>query len=427
MNTTYNITDITDNHVILEGVVYNLQEFSKVHPGGSNILNIFGGKDATIHYYMLHPHTNIRTNILDKYRKGTVGTVGTVGTPNNNNIYTLNTPIFNELKASIKRAVPYPYANYEWWIKAVTIMSAEVYLEYHNYIYGFSIPKSIMLGVLMAMIGLCIQHDANHGAVSRKEIINRAWGYTQDWIGGSSLLWKHHHVLLHHAYTNVLEYDPDITTEILRLHKDVKYRYSHYWQKIYIWFLLLLLPINWHFTEFLDLYRMNHMSHKISSMATNEMRIGILLRCLFYIRFYIIPLYIYPSLYTLLNISISLGVGGIYLGVNFIISHNFEGVLNNTANTDANANTDWAISQIESSSSVGGRTLGFFHGGLNYQIEHHLFPRISHVHYYKIKPIIQEWCKKNDVKYTYYNTLWSNIYSCYKYLELQGKKDINNI
>ena len=168
--------------------------------------------------------------------------------------------------------------------------------------------------------------------------------------------------------------------------------------------------------EFFDIYNMNHMSHKISSLAINEQKIGLLLRILFYIRFYIIPLYIYPSIYTFFNICISLAVGGIYLGLNFIISHNFEGVLNNTNN-----NNDWAISQIESSSSVGGRILGFFHGGLNYQIEHHLFPRISHVHYYKIKPIIQEWCKKNDVKYTYYNNLWNNIYSCYKYLELQGK------
>jgi fatty acid desaturase (delta-4 desaturase) len=278
-----------------------------------------------------------------------------------------------------------------------------------------------MLGVLMAMIGLCIQHDANHGAVSRNVIVNRLWGYTQDWIGGSSLLWKHHHVLLHHAYTNVLEYDPDITTDILRLHKDIKCKPYHYWQKIYMWFLLLLLPINWHFSEIFDLYNMNHMSHRISSMAKNEMYIGLLLRILFYIRFYIIPIYLYPYFYTVLNICLSLAVGGIYLGVNFIISHNFEGVLNNSANAALAAKADWSVSQIESSSTVGGRLLGFFHGGLNYQIEHHLFPRISHVHYYKMKPVIQEWCKKHNVKYKYYNSLWSNIYSCYKYLELQGK------
>ena len=417
--------DITDNEVILEGVVYDLQKFSNVHPGGSNILNIFGGKDATIHYYMLHPHNKIRINIIGRYKVRDVSDVRDVSNydiQDNSGYqgYKLNSSIFNELKENIKKAVPNQYANYEWWIKAYAIIFTEVYIEYYNYMHGYALYRSIMLGVLMAMIGLCIQHDANHGAVSHNQIINRLWGYTQDWIGGSSLLWKHHHVLLHHAYTNVLEYDPDITTDILRLHKDIKCKPFHYWQKIYMWFLLSLLPINWHFTELLDLYNMKHMSHKISSMAINEMRIGLLLRILFYIRFYIIPIYLYPSLNTILNICLSLAVGGIYLGVNFIISHNFEGVLNNSAKAAKAAKADWAISQIESSSTVGGRILGFFHGGLNYQIEHHLFPRISHVHYHKMKPVIQEWCKKYNVKYNYYKSLWDNIYSCYKYLESNG-------
>ena len=357
-----------------------------MHPGGSNSLAIFGGKDATIHYYMLHPHHRIRTHILDKYKVRSLGVAGSIDNHNDE---------WNELKATVAKAIPYPYATTEWWAKAWVIMIAEIYVEYHNYIYGYTIGKSVLLGFLMAMIGLCIQHDANHGAVSRKEIINRLWGYTQDWIGGSSLLWKHHHVLLHHAYTNVIEYDPDITTDILRLHKDIKYKDYHSWQKIYIWFLFLLLPLNWHFAELRDLWRMNHMSQRISSFATDEQRIALFLRFAFYIRFYVLPLYRYPSLYTLLHIGVSLAVGGIYLGLNFIISHNFEGVKNNRVASSSSPN-DWAISQIESSSTVGGRMLGFFHGGLNYQIEHHLFPRISHVHYHKIKPIIQEWCKKKQ-------------------------------
>jgi len=403
---------IADNHVRLEGVVYDLREFSKVHPGGSNSLAIFGGKDATVHYYMLHPHHRVRTHILDKY-KAVAATAATTAATHRYTFHRLN-----ELKASVAKAVPHPYATNEWWIKAIAIMIAEIYVEYHNYIYGFTIAKSILLGFLMAMIGLCIQHDANHGAVSRSEIINRLWGYTQDWIGGSSLLWKHHHVLLHHAYTNVIEHDPDITTDILRLHKDIRYKAHHNWQKIYIWFLFLFLPLNWHFAELRDLWKMNHMSHRISSFAANEQKIAIVLRVAFYIRFYALPLYRYPSFDTLFYIGVSLAVGGIYLGLNFIISHNFEGVKNNNA---ATATTDnWAISQVESSSTVGGRMLGFFHGGLNYQIEHHLFPRISHAHYYKIKPIVQDWCKKNNIKYTYYNTLWENIHSCYKYLESRG-------
>jgi fatty acid desaturase (delta-4 desaturase) len=361
---------------------------------------------------MLHPHHRIRTHILDKYKVSSVAAVATVADNGN--------ALFNELKASVAKAVPYPFATNEWWMKAIAIMIVEIYVEYHTYIYGYTIVKSILLGFLMAMIGLCIQHDANHGAVSRRETINRLWGYTQDWIGGSSLLWKHHHVLLHHAYTNVIEHDPDITTDILRLHKDIRYKAHHSWQKIYIWFLFLFLPLNWHFAELRDLWKMNHMSHRISSFASDEQRIAIILRIAFYIRFYALPLYRYPSFDTLLHIGISLAVGGIYLGLNFIISHNFEGVNNNNATTATATADDWAISQVESSSTVGGRVLGFFHGGLNYQIEHHLFPRISHVHYYKIKPIVQDWCKKNNIKYTYYNTLWENIHSCYKYLELRG-------
>ena len=98
------ISDISDNEVILEGVVYDLREFSKVHPGGSNIVNIFGGKDATIHYYMLHPHNKIRTNILGKYKTRDARDareardardVGYQG-------YILNSSIFNELKENIK-------------------------------------------------------------------------------------------------------------------------------------------------------------------------------------------------------------------------------------------------------------------------------------------------------------------------------------
>jgi fatty acid desaturase (delta-4 desaturase) len=409
---------IADHQVRLEGVVYDLREFSKVHPGGSNSLVIFGGKDATIHYYMLHPHHRIRTHILDKYKVSSVAVVAVVAAVAA--VATDGNALFNELKASVAKTVPYPFATNEWWMKAIAIMIAEIYVEYHNYIYGYTIVKSILLGFLMAMIGLCIQHDANHGAVSRRETINRLWGYTQDWIGGSSLLWKHHHVLLHHAYTNVIEHDPDITTDILRLHKDIRYKAHHSWQKIYIWFLFLFLPLNWHFAELRDLWKMNHMSHRISSFAANEQKIAIILRIAFYIRFYALPLYRYPSFDTLLHIGVSLAVGGIYLGLNFIISHNFEGVKNNNATATATAD-NWAISQVESSSTVGGRMLGFFHGGLNYQIEHHLFPRISHVHYYKIKPIIQSWCKKNNIKYTYYNTLWENIHSCYKYLELRGR------
>ena len=81
-------------------------------------------------------------------------------------------------------------------------MAGNFYLEYLIYSEGPSLVKYALLGFFMALVGLTIQHDANHGGVSPKGWVNQVWGYTQDWIGGSALLWRHHHVLMHHAETN---------------------------------------------------------------------------------------------------------------------------------------------------------------------------------------------------------------------------------
>ncbi len=396
---------LSDNEVILEGYVYDLEGFAKVHPGGRQALNIFGGTDATIHYYMLHQHTYFHQAALQPYKLRKASNLC--------NEYIVNSTAFRNLKHRIKGIVPYPFATAEWYLKAIIIIGLEICLELHSILYGFTFIKSACVGVLMALIGLCIQHDANHGAISKKGWVNTLWGLSQDWIGGSSLLWKHHHVLLHHAYTNLNGLDPDATTDIIRIHPASKWQSFHRWQGIYTWVLLPLLPLSWHFKEIWDLWTMNHMGHKISAMASREAHIGIILRLLFLTRFYVIPLYIYPSWHTVACIMTGLGIGGMYLGVNFIISHNFEGVSHTLS-------SDWSKTQVETSSSVGGRLLAYFHGGLNYQIEHHLFPRICHVHYHKMQPIVQQWAKENKIKYTYFRTLSDNIISCYNYLVFMG-------
>jgi len=402
--------NIKQDEVIINDNVYDLKGFAKVHPGGTNALNIFGGSDASVHYYMLHPHLQMHKNALEPYKLRNAYI--------NDNKYIVNSNVFQELKRKIRIAIEYPYATREWYLKACIILGIEILLEIHNIVYGFTYVKSVCLGIFMALIGLCIQHDANHGAVSPNGTVNWFWGLTQDWIGGSSLLWKHHHVLMHHAYTNMDNEDPDATTDIIRLHIDTVQRPWHKWQGIYTWFLLPFLPLNWHFKEIFDLYNMNHMGRRIALTARNEARLGIILRIIFLIRFYIVPLYLYPLWDTLACISMCLAVGGGYLGINFIISHNFEGVKHMNKNY---AQRDWCITQVETSSTVGGRLLGFFHGGLNYQIEHHLFPRICHVHYHKIKPIIEQWSQEHNIKYTYFQSLPHNILSCYKYLVSMGK------
>jgi fatty acid desaturase len=413
---------VAGHEVILEGVVYDLAAFAKVHPGGGNILNIFGGSDATTHYYMLHQHSRVKTSALAPFRLREAGPPAGQTAAQGHSVFLTNSEAFQELKQAVRAGIPNQWATAEWYVKAVCIMLGNLYLEYLIYTQGPSLMVNACLGFMMALVGLAIQHDANHGAVSPTGWVNQLFGYTQDWIGGSALLWRHHHVLMHHAETNVDGDDPDITGDLIRFHDLTNWKGCHKYQAIYTWVLLPLLPINWHFKEFFDLVKMEHLGRPISPMARGDRNIALLLRVAFFLRFYVGPLYLYPSLHTLACIAVCLAVGGGYLGLNFIISHNFEGVKTVLKDSDRSkhAKKDWAVEQVETSSTVGGRALGFLHGGLNYQIEHHLFPRISHVHYHKLAPIVKQWCKEHKVKYSYYPTLYSNVESCVKYLHKLG-------
>ena len=93
--------------------------------------------------------------------------------------FILNSKSYQDLKMRVRKAIPNPFATWQWWVKASLIFGLAVWLELHALLYGPSLGKGAVLGVLMAMIGLCIQHDANHGAVSPNGWVNRMWGYTQ--------------------------------------------------------------------------------------------------------------------------------------------------------------------------------------------------------------------------------------------------------
>ena len=113
---------------------------------------------------------------------------------------------------------------------------------------------------------------------------------------------------------------------------------------------------------------------------------------------------------------------GLILAIVFQMAHTVDETEFPIINEHNSLEDEWMIHQLKTTAnfSTKNTVLSWFVGGLNYQIEHHLFPRISHVHYYKIKPIVQEWCKENKIKYNYYNNIFSNIRACYKHLQNYG-------
>jgi fatty acid desaturase len=133
-------------------------------------------------------------------------------------------------------------------------------------------------------------------------------------------------------------------------------------------------------------------------------------KIIYFSRLFILPLIFNYNINTIIGIILLLCTQGFILGSIFIISHNFDGV-KKEVKIDC-----WYKYQVENSSSYGGSFGCFLTGGLNYQIEHHLFPRISYIYYPEIHPIVRELCKKHNVNYTYFPTFYDNIKSTLNHL-----------
>lgn len=390
---------VKKEYCVVEDGIYDIKSFQVRHPGGPQVLALFGGKDATAHYYSYHPHLS-KKSTLEQYRVDSIPL---------DQSYEHNSPFYVELKKKVYGELKKPFADWSFWIKCILLLVSTVALEWYTLLYGRQIWSSLLLGWFFALIGLNIQHDANHAALSKHYWVNRLLGYSQDWIGGSSLLWRHQHVLLHHAETNRHGRDPDHKgSKVVRFSWRSEYHIWFRLQYLYTLPLTALLSFQWVFADIGSLVYMFHKEQPISPLSTSERNLALIFRALFIIRFYVLPLYFYPSWQTIYCILLSMFMAAGYLGFFFILSHNFVGVEQLPADIKKK---DWAKVQIETSSNVGGKWLCILNGGLNYQIEHHLFPRICHVHYPRIAPIVEQHCKEYGVIYKHFPSVTSNLTS----------------
>jgi fatty acid desaturase (delta-4 desaturase) len=283
----------------------------------------------------------------------------------------------------------------------------------------------------MALIGLNVQHDANHGAASRTVWINDVLGLGADLIGGSKWLWMQKH-WTHHAYTNHHEKDPDgFAAEPFVLFNPPsdpsQRRPFHAYQAFY---LVVILSGYWASAvlDFPMIWKLQDggavkVGMRLDNSWINSRRVyAITLRTLYFLCNIVIPLYNDFSLSTLGHIWLMGVAGSLTLGCLFTLSHNFEGAERDPTQKTRETGelTDWFKAQVETSSTYGGFVSGCLTGGLNFQVEHHLFPRMSSAWYPYIAPKVREICKKHGVKYAYYPWLWQNMWSTLTYTHQIG-------
>lgn len=221
------------------------------------------------------------------------------------------------------------FATASYYLKVMCIMGTSIWLELYIHTTGqYKWYLTAPLGLLFALIGLNIQHDANHGAVSRNPLVNRILGLGQNWIGGSAVDWIHQHVVQHHVNTNDVDHDPDIVgNAILRLSTKSPLASIHGFQYLYMFALLALFGLTYISDSFSNATKQfNYVSYSKLIDSTKIFEQGTILA--FTARWAILPFILTNSslLSTALNILPLLVVGGYYLSFFFILSHNFEGV-----------------------------------------------------------------------------------------------------
>ena len=353
-----------------------------------------------------------------------------------NHSYLWDTEFEREIKREVYKIVKRgkEYGTNGYFARAVFYIGLMAFLGYKWSTEGSSWGLAVWYGISAALIGLNVQHDANHGAASKKAWVNDLLGFGADAIGGCKWLWQQQH-WTHHAFTNHHEKDPDsFNAEPVLLFND--YPLDHparqFYHKFQSVFFLPILSFYWLSMVFnpmtLDLNHTGSASvgmNNVNDYTKSRRKYATALRMLYIYINIVRPIEIggLDNLGATLGHIMLMGMSeSLTLATLFALSHNFENADRDpTKETRATGKpTCWFKSQVETSSTYGSYISAALTGGLNHQVEHHLFPRMSSAYYPVIAPKVREICKKHGVRYAYYPWVWQNFISTVKYMHQAG-------
>lgn len=285
----------------------------------------------------------------------------------------------------------------------------------------------ILLGLTQTFIGFNVSHDAIHGSYSSNTGINKILSYTYDIMGLNSYIWRTTHNTVHHTYTNIPGHDEDleIAPGLIRLSPTEKRRPFMRFQHIYAFFLYLFTSLSWVFRkDYKKMFQAKIGEVPSTNHPIKEFVILFASKIFYVIMFMALPLMV-----------MDITIGEFFIG--FFAMHFFEGlmgafvfqlahVVEEASFTEPDENwhleESWALTQMNGTAnfSVNSSLATFFFGGLNYQIEHHLFPSICHIHYPEISKLVQKIAAKHQVRYNVNRTFTGAIFSHYKMLKKFG-------
>ena len=286
----------------------------------------------------------------------------------------------------------------------------------------------LTIGIGMAGIGLSVMHDANHGSYSKNRKLNNRLGYSLNMLGGNSFLWKIQHNYLHHAFTNIENVDDDINVPLfLRFSPNSQKHWIQRFQHVYVWLFYALSTLSWvttkNFFQFFS-YRKKELIRDNQELK-KELIKEIIWKLIYYFFLLVLPILLLPipvwtvvTAFILMHIVIGLILSVIFQPAHIMPTSHFP-----LPDDKGKIENSWAIHQLLTTCdfSLKSRFFSWFIGGLNFQIEHHLFPNICHIHYPAIAGIVKRTAQEYNISYHVHPTFFQAIKSHMKMLRYLGK------
>lgn len=301
--------------------------------------------------------------------------------------------------------------------------------------FGIALLLWLLMGVCLAGIGMSVMHDANHGAYSSNKYVNWAVGHTLNLLGGSVHNWKLQHNILHHTYTNIAGMDDDIADRlVLKFSPHSKPKWYHKWQVFYAFIFYGLMTAYWVFAK--DLVQLVQFTKNGVNPQNEKENAWLFVRLTVLKLVYLFIVFIVPTVFFGLPwYEVAVGFilmhysAGIILSLVFQLAHTVEETHHPLPTENGIVENDWAIHQLNTTMnfSPNNKLLSWYVGGLNFQVEHHLFPRICHVHYPHISHIVKQTAEEFNIPYLQKQDFTSALKSHFAALEKFGTPKANEV
>jgi len=283
----------------------------------------------------------------------------------------------------------------------------------------------VSLGLAMAGIGFSVMHDGNHGASSHRPWVNRLMGSALDVLGGSSFFWHQKHDILHHTFTNIDGLDEDIDSRpFLRMAPGQPRRFFHRFQHLYEVFLLAFFAPKWLFVDDFRTWIQGRIAETRIPRPRGWDAVQLVVGKLALVGWaVVIPLTRHAPLDVFLGFVLAGWTLGATLGIVFQLAHAIEETdFHEIPEAGTRMAQPFFEHQIATTADFAqdNRVISWYVGGLNYQVEHHLFPRISHRHYPAISKITREVCAEHGVSYHCHATVLGALRSHFGLLKRLG-------